>query len=247
MSDGATIQATKKRERSKSYPCVTLEKAVSMVREIELKLGRTPYAGLDVSRALGHESLTGLGAQKVAALGYYDLLNRDGKIYSLSNLSRDILHPMSAEEKKRALVQAAKSPRLFGKLILQYQGQSLPTMLQSVLIREGVSTKSAKEASDIFTKTLNFTGLLINGVIITPSTNKGRGVESNLDSKDQFNNIDSANLSDSSSGSQKPSQAYYDSGNGWNLTIKSDKLIPSNVKKILIDVADLLNREADKA
>ncbi len=158
-------QVQKKRERSTSYPGLTLENAIVAVRQLKVGLGKGPYSREAIAKALGHSKLTGPAARKVAALGHYGLLQKDGSAYNLSDITLDILNPISENQKNVALIGAALKPRLFEKLFEQYKGQSLPTMLYSILIREGVSEVATKEVVSIFTTTFEFVGLLKNGVL----------------------------------------------------------------------------------
>lgn len=230
-------KAKKTRERSTPYPGVNLEKAISMVAEIKVALGRGPYSRTAAAQALGHSTLTGPAARKVAALVHYGLLDRSGgDAYVLGKTVNDILHPISEDQKHGAIALAAVQPKLFSKLIQQYAGQGIPRMLGSILIREGISSGAADEVATIFSETLSYAGLLKNGVI-------SGGVPIVATTEDTGPSEQIMALAVSPVEQSAPIHAGYifsDSGDGWSLTIKSAKPLNSNIRKALIDLTEKL-------
>ena len=156
----------KQKDRSVAYPGVSLSDAIESTGKLRDSLGRGPYSREEAAKALGHTQLTGPAARKVAALAHYGLLERTGNTYSQSQLAQDILKPLSDEQKEVSIKRAAISPRLFLKLCERFNGQALPSMLQNIVIREGVSEGAANEVVRIFTETMQFAKILVNGVIV---------------------------------------------------------------------------------
>ena len=156
------------KDRSVAYPGVPLSEAIGFTSKLRDSLGKGPYSRDEAAKALGHSKLTGPAARKVAALVHYGLLERSGNTYSQSQLSQDILKPVSDELKSAAIKKAAVRPRLFQKLCQKFGGQALPSMLQNILIREGISEGAADEVVRIFTETMKFAELLVNGVLTKP-------------------------------------------------------------------------------
>lgn len=154
-----------KNERSIAYPGIPLGDAIEYNSKLRGSLGKGPYSRQDAAKALGHAKLTGPAARKVAALVHYGLLERSGNTYSQSPLSQDIFQPLSEEQKNLAVKRAAVNPRLFKGLCQKFSGQALPTMLQNIVIREGVSEGAGAEVVRIFKETMTFAGLLMNGVL----------------------------------------------------------------------------------
>ena len=231
------IQTKKKKDRSTPYPSIALEEAIRMAEEVEKALGKGPYGRLNVAQIFGHGKLSGPAIRKVAALSHYNLLERNGDVYHLSTLSKDILHPISDQQKSNALAIAAKAPSLFAKLISEFNGQSLPTRLDSILIRQGISSSVTQEVVKIFSETLLFAGLLKNGVIgdidldsqaLPLAEDKKKNSSSNIESLDKF--------------VLPSSYQFTDSGNGWTLSIKSEQPLSSNIKKALADVGEELQK-----
>lgn len=238
--DKEKLQEKKRRERSTPYPGVTLDLAIEMITELKRALGKGPYSRQSIAKGLGHKDLTGPAARKVAALTHYGLLSRNGDVYVTSKLTEDILHPRSEEEKKNAIILAAKTPRVFAKLIQQYQGQSLPRMLDSILIREGIGSNAAKEAAEIFTKTLESAGLLQNGVVM--SSLDGISLKDNVNTIEEGKKLEfeSNDLDFQNKEQKKGFYSFSDSGGGWNMVVKSEKPLTSKIKKMLVDISELL-------
>lgn len=178
-----TKTTIRKQERSVAYPGVSLGDAVQYAAKLKESLGSGPYSREEAARAMGHVKLTGPAARKVAALAHYGLLERTGSVYRQSKLALVILAPVSDIEKENAIKQAAVTPRLFQKLCEKFNNQALPTLLSNILAREGIGMKVSEEVANIFRETMEFAGLLVNGVLTVPSI-AFRESEENIDKRD---------------------------------------------------------------
>ena len=167
------------KERSVAYPSITLSDAVDATSKLRETLGKGPYSREEAAKALGHAKLSGPASRKVAALVHYGLLERTGSAYVQTQLAQDILKPLSDEQKQQGIVTAVRTPRLFEKLLQKYAGQAVPTMLQNVLVREGVSESASAEVARLFTESIKFAGLFANGVVsvVPPMSDKQAGSE----------------------------------------------------------------------
>lgn len=163
------------KDRSVAYPGVLLSEAIDLTSKLRDALGKGPYSREEAAKALGHSKLTGPAARKVAALVHYGLLERSGNTYSQSQLAQDILKPVSDELRNAAIKKAALQPKLFQKLCHKFGGQALPSMLQNILIREGISEAAADDVVRIFTETMLFAELLVNGVLAKPAMEDSEG------------------------------------------------------------------------
>lgn len=171
MSDTQTNLPKKKKERSVAYPGVSLSQSIDFTKDIRSALGSGPYSREEAAKALGHESLTGPAARKVAALVHFGLLSRTGNTYSQSELASNIINFISEEEKERNIQQAALEPKLYKSLHEKFLNQSLPKMFPSILMREGVSESAAAEVARLFIDSMEFAGLLRNGVVVSGDSN----------------------------------------------------------------------------
>lgn len=161
-----TDKAEKTRNRSAAYPAVDLEQAVQATIDLNKNLGEGLYSRPAAAEALGYAGVSGTSASKIASLVHFNLLNRQGDAYSLSELAKRIISPVSDEERAEAIAVAAGSPRLYSSLITEYSGKSLPVMLDNILFRNyRINNKVTKEVAKNFRKSLEFAGLLTNGVV----------------------------------------------------------------------------------
>jgi hypothetical protein len=77
-------------------------------------------------------------------------------------------HPGSESEKHAALMQIVLKPTVYGPLLARYRGAPKPdvTGLSNVLMREhGIKETMRKKAAEAFLGTIEFAGLIVNGVV----------------------------------------------------------------------------------
>lgn len=155
-----------KTQRSSSYPSIGLEEAIKGTKTLRDSLGRGPYSREMASEALGHAKISGTAAAKIAAMAYFGLLIRTGNVYSQSPLAERIFLKVSEEDKLSAIREAAKTPKLYRELIDKYSGSSLPSLLNNILAREfGINEKVSRHVAELFSTSLEYAGLLKNGVV----------------------------------------------------------------------------------
>jgi len=227
-----TIQ--KKRERSVAYPSFSLEQAINSVSQLRKALGKGPYSRDEAAKALGY---SGISATKISTMVHFGLLNRNGNTYSQSELAERINHQLSDEDRNNAIVEAILSPKLYKELIEQFAGEALPVQLGNILIRKGISSKISETVATNFQQSLEFSGLLKNGVVLTSpefliTTDNDGIVEKEITPTSSNKRLLDENI--------KQVYIFNDSGDGWNVAIKSEKPITSKIKKLIIDAMELL-------
>lgn len=228
----------KRSGRSVSYPSIALDSAVDFMEKFSTALGRVSCSREDAAKAIGYSGISGSSARTIAALGQYGLLDRVGNNYSMSELAEEIIHSTdeSGISRKRALAKAAILPKLFQKIFAKLENQPLPSLLENIILRDGVSVGSAKEVASIFKETLQFSGLLVNGVV------KNNFVDSELNCVSEKDDVSLDGVDRSLLKKQESQKGFVltDSGAGWYLSINSDKPLTSEVRKLLVDISDLL-------
>ncbi|OGE32263.1 hypothetical protein A3C59_04640 [Candidatus Daviesbacteria bacterium RIFCSPHIGHO2_02_FULL_36_13] len=165
---GPVIEDNRKKNinRSAAYPSASLAEALEYAATLKQQLGKGPYDRETAARALGHGGVNGASAAKIAALVHFGLLTRAGNTYSQSALSDRIFLSTSEEEKNDAILESVKTPKLYKALINKYSGSALPGLLENILVRDHkIAEKVAKKATDDFKKSLEYVGLLKNGVV----------------------------------------------------------------------------------
>ncbi|HXB27468.1 MAG TPA: hypothetical protein VNV25_22250 [Gemmatimonadaceae bacterium] len=160
MADAAGL------ERGVKNPSDTLQEAETMLQHVREQVGFGPASREVLAEALGYRGISGTSGRKVAALSHYGLLERAGSGYRISDLGKQLLMPKEPSERGRALAVAARTPALYQRLWARYQGGPLPALLPNLLVREhGVNQRSADEVAKIFRETMQFAGLLRNGIM----------------------------------------------------------------------------------
>ena len=154
-------------ERGADHPSDNLESAVEMLTRVyeAIRSGVADRENLAV--ALGYNGISGTSARKVATLSHFGFLERAGSgSYRISDLGRQLLHPKTPQERQRALVEAVTRPKLYGRLVEAFRDHALPGMLPNMLVREyRVSPPSSVQAVKTFRESLEFAGLLRNGIL----------------------------------------------------------------------------------
>lgn len=182
-TDGDTTTA----ERGVQYPGDNLADALTMLEKVRTAIGMGAAKRELIASAIGYKSLSGHAARRLGSLSHYGLLERAGKgAARISQLGKAILMPTSEAEKSLAIVEAVKQPNLFATLLAKHAGHALPTMLPNIMAREhGVSASVAEQAASTFRESVEFAGLLRNGVLYSapesdepPASDTGAALQS---------------------------------------------------------------------
>lgn len=152
--------------RSASYPDASLQEAINMIQKIKGALGNTLFSRDSGAKALGYGGVNGASAAKIAALVHFGLLSRNGNVYRLTALADRIILPISDNDKIAAISESARSPKLYATLITKFNNSSLPAMLNNILVHDhGINEKVTKKVVSDFVNSMEFAGLLKNGII----------------------------------------------------------------------------------
>jgi len=153
--------------RGPNWPAENLEAVVQQLRAVNTGVGFGAASREMVANAMGFKTLHGTARRRLAAHGYFGLLERSGATaLRISDLGRTLLIPTSDAEYRKALAAAARRPPLYSKLWAKFSGNALPALLSNMLVRDfGLLPQSSEEAAKIFKETAAFAGLLRNGVL----------------------------------------------------------------------------------
>lgn len=160
-SDGASA------ERGTQYPGDNLGEAIRLLESVRDAVGFGVATRELIASAMGYSSLSGKANRRLGTLSHFGLLTKSGVgAAKISDLGKAILMPRSEGERSEALVEAVKSPKLYAALIAKYAGHALPGLLANLLTREhSVNANSAAKAAAVFRESVEFAGLLRNGVL----------------------------------------------------------------------------------
>lgn len=112
------------RLRSPGYPNAPLGEVIDLVSKIHEKDRQHPVTREVAAQHMGFRGLTGTSDRALSALMHYGLAEKAGKgEIRVSDLALQIIHPSNADEKMRALQEAAFSPDLFKELRGRYPGE----------------------------------------------------------------------------------------------------------------------------
>jgi len=233
-------QKNQKRERSTAYPAFTLSEAIEFAVQLKKSLGKGPYGKVDASKGLGYKGPSGIALAKIAAMVHFGLLVRAGNTYAQSELANRINYQISEDDKNKAIIESVNMPKLYRDIATEFSGQAIPEQLGNILIRKGINPKVSEKAATTLQKSFEFAGLLKNGVLLAQP--------SSVNADDDL--LDSAGAPapiypQEVPGNKGLKQIYNftDSGEGWSLFLKSDKPLTSEVKRKLIDIAELLEKK----
>lgn len=159
--------AKTKRTRSAAYPSLNLKEAIGNVGLIKKNLGSNSFTRESGAQALGHVGISGPSSAKIAALVHFGLLDRTESAYKMSKLTERILFPKSEEDKREAMSEAARAPKLYSKLINVYQGSELPAMLPNILVHDySIDSSVSRKVAKDFVLSIEYAGLIKNGILI---------------------------------------------------------------------------------
>jgi hypothetical protein len=151
-----------KRIRSPNYPALSLPVAVEKVSAVYREINRHAGPREVIAKAMGYSSLNGASASAISALQKFGLLERIGEEIKVSERALRVLHPHSAEERARAIEEAASDPSLFAELKGHFPGKHPnDDLVRNYLARKGFApaaltavTAAYRETSEMVAREL---------------------------------------------------------------------------------------------
>jgi hypothetical protein len=145
----------------RTYPGLALDDAIKKLRAMYERAGRGPSTKEAYILGLGYKSVSGASSRVFAALIHFGLVDKAGSQYKISDLAMQILYPREDQDVQSLLRQAALRPKVFGDVYSKYEGEKLPMLLNNSFIHDfRIHDRSAKDAADIFKRTVAYAGLL---------------------------------------------------------------------------------------
>ncbi len=144
---------------SPSYPSLSLEACINHTRKIEESYRTSAVDRKDAANLMGYSSLSGPAGTALAALASYGLVEKAGKgMLRVTPLAVSIIHPQSDSERKKALFEAAQTPKLFRDIREQFPDLSVPPEqgVKTHLNRAGFNPNSVPKAVKAFLDTARF-------------------------------------------------------------------------------------------
>jgi hypothetical protein len=163
MSQDETAPARGKRERSTRHPSVPLAESVELCRFIEGH-GLDGMTAADIATSLGYKNIkTNTFSARLSAARQFGLLILKDEGYSLTPLSRSILHPVDPADIQRLYRQALLQPPIYADLANQFADKKLPdaNILGNFLYHNHQIIPTAKQAAaEAFLESAKFAGAI---------------------------------------------------------------------------------------
>ncbi len=229
------------RSRSGGFPTLNLEEAVNLIKMGSV--GGWEMSKDTFAKAIGGKTAnSGAFVVKLGTLRDYNFIERGGKVV-YTQLAKEIVAPKSdsAEEFKNNLKEAFLSCSIFSSLfdkIKNGSGESSMSTIENLGVHDyKISVNRKKLFAENFILSAKYADLMEDSVDGKVKIIK-RETVSNMSSKEDV--IDNNSFVQS-----KEKYQFNDSGKGWNLSIKSEKPLSSKIRKILVDVAEILEGEVN--
>lgn len=146
------------RQRSPSYPTLTLEQAIDMVGKVH-KANRTNVISRETAaRDMGYAGLTGRSLTVLASLAQYGLVEKAGKgDIKVTRRAVEILHPVEEAHRAEAIIEAAEAPAFFRALRERFtDGVPSPNALRSFMVQSDFNDVAIGPAISAFLETISF-------------------------------------------------------------------------------------------
>lgn len=161
-----TTKQGRTKERSASYPSITLEDAINYSAKLQAAFSRSAFSRDNAVKEMGYEKVTGPTGMKVSALVHYGLLDREGNAYRNSDLALRCAHQIDDNDFQAAKKVAVTNPKLYKALLTEFAGRAIPTALSSILVRNHkIGQKVADNVANVFRKSIEYTGIYQNGIV----------------------------------------------------------------------------------
>ncbi len=165
MSDEAPATEKSKKDRSPSFPFISLRKAVDRAEALNANHRREPARLASVAASWGYAPKSSGLLQTVAALKQFglaeDLGSGDDRKVQLTDLARRLLVDSRPGARETAIREAARSPRL----IAEYLGRWLPDRpsddhcISELHLDRGFTREAAKLFLRVFDETVSYADL----------------------------------------------------------------------------------------
>lgn len=123
-------------KRSPTYPSYDLQRAVSFIEKIHDSAGNSKIDRETALKLMGFAALSGPASAAFSSLRQYGLISGREADVQLTPLALQILHPVSSEERREALREAALTPEIFRAVLAHFSGKfPADEVLKAHLIR----------------------------------------------------------------------------------------------------------------
>lgn len=133
--------------RSPTYPQIGLSRCLDLAKALYEGIHRASVGNSEAQQIMGFSPKSGSGLAALSALKRFGLLEgRDPQI-RLTDLSMKILEPMNADERSKAIAEAARHPTLFAEVLDSFGGKiPADSAIRARLVRDKGFTSAGSDA-----------------------------------------------------------------------------------------------------
>jgi hypothetical protein len=146
--------------KSPTYPRVSLQRAIELTRKIYDSALDSPVETTTILTLMGFQGESGPSRAALATLKQFGLVEGRDQSLRVTPLGQSIVHSMSADEQRKAIVAAADTPQIYQTIKGHFAGR-LPSdsVLEAYIVRNhGFSRAGALFLVKILRETENFVG-----------------------------------------------------------------------------------------
>jgi hypothetical protein len=145
------------------YPTIDVPQSIQFVTQIYLDLGYSHFHDKEAIAQIFKTAYHNI-KQKLSTAQQYGLLElKYGTGYKVTPLFLKLYRPEHEYEKRTAILEALKNPPLYEKLISEYNGHNMPSVVglsTTLFRRHGLHEKAAQKAAQVFISNLTEQGLI---------------------------------------------------------------------------------------
>lgn len=143
------------RQRSPSYPAISINQAVDLIGKIHKSCRANVIDRETAAKEMGYSGLTGRSMKVLADLIQFDLLEKTGKgDVKVTQLAVDILHGIEPSVRTQAVMDAALAPQLFKDIHDRFpDGIPSENAIRSYLIQQDFMDAAISPAINAFMET----------------------------------------------------------------------------------------------
>lgn len=170
------------RQRSPSYPAVSITQAVDFASKIHKACRANVIDRETAAREMGYSGLTGRSMKVIADLIQFQLLEKEGKgNVKVTPLAVDILHGIDPKDREQALLEAALAPQLFKDIHDRFpDGIPSENAIRSYLIQQDFQDAAITPAITAFMESYR----AVEDIRESESHGAGDGSAQNADQQD---------------------------------------------------------------
>ncbi|MCL2770753.1 MAG: hypothetical protein FWD89_00365 [Firmicutes bacterium] len=159
----------KEKAKSKDYPALTLMAAVEFLQAFKDYPLNKQISYAVAAKVKGVSETTKSFRYAISAARQYGLISTGGSAFSFLDAGKKLIRPTDDAATISSLkMQCFSNPKLYGELISQYKGRSIPniTTLENLLVTyNGIMASAANTAAQTFIDTATEVGANKSGVL----------------------------------------------------------------------------------